>query len=45
MKMSRAPVRVATDAVESGGIGIIVPISGNHVFPLVGHPVFVDFRC
>jgi len=41
----RAPVRVATDAVESGGIGIIVPISGNHVFPLVAHPVFVDFRC
>jgi hypothetical protein len=45
MKMSRAPVRVATDAVESGGIGIIIPISGNHVFPLVAHPVFVDFRC
>src|SRR5580693_2645857 len=30
--------RIATDAVESGGIGIIVPISGNHVFPLVAHP-------
>ncbi len=44
-RASRAPVRVATDAVESGGIGIIVPISGNHVFPLVAHPVFVDFRC
>jgi hypothetical protein len=41
----RDRVRVATDAVESGGIGIIVPISGNHVFPLVAHPVFVDFRC
>src|ERR1700759_2877402 len=32
--------RIATDAVESGGIGIIVPISGNHVFPLAAHPVF-----
>src|SRR3982074_2770148 len=30
--------RIATDAVESGGIGIIAPISGNHVFPLVAHP-------
>ena len=45
MKMSRAPVRVATDEVESGGIGIIVPISGNYTFPLVARPVFVDFRC
>jgi hypothetical protein len=38
-------MNVATDAVESGGIEIIVPISGNHVFPLVAHPVFLDFRC
>ena len=30
--------RIATDAVESGGIGIIVPISGNRLFPLVAHP-------
>jgi hypothetical protein len=43
-RISRASARRA-DAVESGGIGIIVPISGNQVFPLVAHLVFVDFRC
>ena len=45
MKMSSAPVArqfASRLTRESGGIGIIVPISGNHVFPLVAHPVFVD---